>query len=187
MVPQAVIERCERGEERAQYEMYRLLHPLMISICRRYTRDRQLAVSRLNAAFLKVLTQLDKRRPEVPFTLWVRRITINTIIDDLRHAKAITTLEYDAPLDEVQVPAELNGYLEHMEADALQAMLLRVPEMSRHVFNLFALDGHAHAEIAAMLGISEGTSKWHVAHARSILRDAIATHQAAHTPKSLAR
>ena len=53
-------------------------------------------------------------------------------------------------------------------------MLTRVPPMSRNVFNLFAIDGYPHAEIAEMLGISEGTSKWHVSNARSILQNAIA-------------
>ncbi|MBK9417930.1 MAG: sigma-70 region 4 domain-containing protein [Flavobacteriales bacterium] len=48
------------------------------------------------------------------------------------------------------------------------------PDMSRKVFNLFAMDGYAHAEIAELLGISEGTSKWHVSHARQVLQQAIA-------------
>jgi len=72
-----------------------------------------------------------------------------------------------------------------MEAEAFAAMLLRVPTMSRNVFNLFAIDGFAHAEIAQMMGISEGTSKWHVSNARGILQQAIA--QLAITTNSNAR
>ena len=67
-----------------------------------------------------------------------------------------------------------NDYLRNMEADAFARLLERVPDMSRRVFNLFAIDGFAHAEIAEQLGISEGTSKWHVAHARQVLQQAIA-------------
>ena len=70
--------------------------------------------------------------------------------------------------------AEVNSYLGHMEVQELERMLERVPAMSRQVFNLFAIDGFPHAEIAGMLGISEGTSKWHVSNARSILQQALA-------------
>lgn len=62
---------------------------------------------------------------------------------------------------------EVNGYLNHMEAEAFADLLQRLPPMSRNVFNLFAIDGYAHAEVAELLGISEGPSKWHVSHARS--------------------
>jgi RNA polymerase sigma-70 factor (ECF subfamily) len=61
-----------------------------------------------------------------------------------------------------------------MESEALAALLDRVPDMSRKVFNLFAIDGYSHAEIATLLGISDGTSKWHVSHARRVLQQAIA-------------
>jgi RNA polymerase sigma-70 factor (ECF subfamily) len=68
-----------------------------------------------------------------------------------------------------------------MEAEAFAELLLRLPPMSRNVFNLFAIDGFAHKEIAELMGISEGTSKWHVSHARSILQQAITAQAAAHT------
>lgn len=83
--------------------------------------------------------------------------------------------------------ADINDYLKHMEAEAFAALLTRVPMMSRTVFNLFAIDGFSHAEIAGMLGLSEGTTKWHVSHARSVLRDAIATEALARTVKTVSR
>ena len=61
------------------------------------------------------------------------------------------------------------------DAEQLENLLQRLPPVSRQVFNLFALDGYSHAEISTMLGISEGTSKWHVSFARSQLRDWIKT------------
>jgi RNA polymerase sigma-70 factor (ECF subfamily) len=70
--------------------------------------------------------------------------------------------------------SHVNDYLHHMEAEAFATLLQRVPDMSRQVFNLFAIDGYPHAEIATMLNISEGTSKWHVSHARKVLQQAIA-------------
>lgn len=174
MVNEALIARCLREEPKAQYELYRALYPQMMSICRRYERNKQDAAARMNQGFLKILTSLDKRRPEVPFELWTRRIMINTVIDEYRKDKQRKESErLDAPLDQGTLQ-EVNDYLRNMEADAFARLLERVPDMSRRVFNLFAIDGFAHAEIAEQLGISEGTSKWHVAHARQVLQQAIA-------------
>jgi len=185
MVQETLIARCIREEPKAQYELYRALYGMMMSICSRYERNRQDATARMNQGFLKILQNIGKKRPEVPFDPWARRIIINTVIDGFRQErerKANETMDKEMGT----LPhAEVNDYLQHMEAEAFAAMLLRVPTMSRNVFNLFAIDGFAHAEIAQMMGISEGTSKWHVSNARGILQQAIA--QLAITTNSNAR
>jgi RNA polymerase sigma factor (sigma-70 family) len=173
MIGDELIARCVRGESKAQYELYKALYGMMMSVCSRYEHNRQDAVARMNQGFLKVLTNIDKRRPEVPFELWARRIMINTVIDEYRkNSQRKVQEKLDVPLDHGSL-AEVNGYLREMEADAFAELLNRVPEMSRKVFNLFAIDGYAHGEIAELLGISEGTSKWHVSHARQVLQRAI--------------
>lgn len=174
MVRDALIADCIRGEPRAEEELYRALYPLMMSICTRYERNRQDAAARMNQGFLKVLRNLHKRKPDVPFEPWVRRIVINTVIDGFRKDRSRRTTEtLDMPED-TSGSSDVNEYLRHMEAEAFADLLHRVPPMSRNVFNLFAIDGFSHAEIAGQLGIREGTSKWHVAHARTILQQAIA-------------
>jgi RNA polymerase sigma-70 factor (ECF subfamily) len=173
MVTEKLLARCARHETKAQYELYRVLYPMMMSICTRYERNRQDAADRMNQGFLKILQNLDHRRPEVPFEAWSRRILINTVIDAFRRERERRSTEIlDVPLDSSS-GSEINEYLKHMEAEAFARLVQQVPPMSRHVFNLFAIDGFAHAEIAELLGISEGTSKWHVSHARSILQQAI--------------
>lgn len=187
MIPETLITRCARQEPKAQYELYRALHGLMMSICMRYARNRQDAVARMNQGFLKVLQNIDRRRPEIPFDAWVSRILINTVIDGFRKERGRREMELvmDAP-DNGQA-ALANDYLRTMEAEAFARLLDGVPPMSRNVFNLHAIDGYGHAEIAEMLGISEGTSKWHVSNARSILQKAIARAAVASTPKTTVR
>ncbi len=173
MVPQSLIDRCLREEPKAQYELYQALYGHMMAICSRYERNKEDALDRMNQGFLKILTHLAKRRLEVPFEAWMRRIMINTVIDAYRNErerKAHETLE-DPP--DAMILTEANGYLQEMEAEAFAELLRRVPDMSRRVFNLFAIDGFTHAEIATLLGISTGTSKWHVSHARQQLQQAI--------------
>lgn len=177
MIDEQLIARCARQERKAQSELYRALYGMLMGICSRYERDRQEAMARLNQGFLKILTQLDRRRPEVPFEAWARRIMINTVIDGFRQDRQRRATERGLPTDAEAVDgmgdAVINGFLQRMEAEAFAELLLRVPPMSRNVFNLFAVDGYAHAEIATLLGISEGTSKWHVANARGILKKAL--------------
>ncbi|MBK8226172.1 MAG: sigma-70 family RNA polymerase sigma factor [Flavobacteriales bacterium] len=187
MVDAALIARCIKQEPKAQYALYRALYAPMMAICSRYERNRDDALDRMNQGFLKILSNLDKRRPEVPFELWTRRIMINTVIDSHRQGKQRRDMEsLDAPLDEGTL-SEVNDYLKQMDADAFADLLKRVPEMSRRVFNLFAIDGFAHNEIAQMLGISEGTSKWHVSHARQVLQHAIARLAAPALAKTVSR
>jgi RNA polymerase sigma factor (sigma-70 family) len=174
MIDQELIARCIRQDPKAQEALYRALYGTMMAICSRYERNKQDAVARMNQGFLKVLTNLGTRRPEVPFELWVRRIMINTVIDDFRKERQRKDVErMDTAIEDNDL-SHANEYLQHMEAEAFGALLQRVPDMSRQVFNLFAIDGYPHAEIATMLNISEGTSKWHVSHARKVLQQAIA-------------
>ena len=174
MVRDSLLADCIRKDPRAEHALYKAMYPMMMSVCSRYENNRQDAAARMNEGFLKVLTNLSKRRPEVPFEAWARRIMINTVIDNFRkerERKAHETME--VPVNE-NVGTEVNDYLRQMEADAFAELLLHVPEMSRKVFNLFAIDGFSHAEISEMLGISAGTSKWHVSYARQTLQQAIA-------------
>lgn len=174
MVTERLIAACIRRDRLAEQELYRALYPVMMSICSRYERNRQDAAARMNEGFLKVLVNLKKRKPEVPFEPWVRRIIINTVIDGFRKEKERKAMEtMDVPM-EASAGSEVNEYLRHMEAEAFAELLARVPEMSRKVFNLFAIDGFSHAEIAERLGISAGTSKWHVSNARQLLQRTIA-------------
>ncbi|MCB0758981.1 MAG: RNA polymerase sigma factor [Flavobacteriales bacterium] len=174
MDPENLITECIRRDPRAEQELYKKLYPMMMSICSRYEHNRQDASARMNEGFLKVLRNLKNRKTEVPFEAWVRRIMINTVIDAFRKERERKKQEtMDVPMEEI-AGAEVNRYLSQMEAEAFAELLTRVPEMSRKVFNLFAIDGFSHAEIAGMLGISTGTSKWHVSHARQTLQSAIA-------------
>lgn len=173
MIDERLIARCMQQERKAQSELYRAMYGMLMAICSRYEHNRQDALARLNQGFLKILTNLERRRAGVPFEPWARRIMINTVIDSFRQERERRDMEtLDIPT--AQDPSAMNSYLESMEGEAFAQLLQRVPAASRNVFNLFAVDGYSHAEIATMLGISEGTSKWHVSNARTILQRALA-------------
>ncbi|RMG82896.1 MAG: RNA polymerase sigma factor [Bacteroidetes bacterium] len=169
-----LIKDCRRGDRKAQFQLYRVCFPVLMGVCVRYQKDEREAGAVLNAGFLKILNNLDKYRPEVPFEAWIRRIMINTLIDDFRKNRKVNELiEYQDFMNNDNV----NEYLDFNEADLrfdaeqLEALIRALPPVSQKVFNLFAIDGYAHAEISELLGISEGTSKWHLHFARKKLQE----------------
>jgi RNA polymerase sigma-70 factor (ECF subfamily) len=176
VVEEQLLQECARHDRKAQYRLYAASYSFMMSICIRYTSSRDDAEDLLNRSFLKVLDNIGRYRPEVPFALWVRRITINTIIDEYRRRKKEReNLDY---VDFGDSPSEydatvVNSYLDKINAEEIQGLIDQLPPMSRRVFNLFAVDGYGHKEIGELLGMSEGTSKWHLNFARNRLKEQI--------------
>lgn len=172
----ALLKDCQRGDRRAQFQLYRSCFDVLMGICRRYSTDDAEASEWINLGFLKILTQLGKYRPEVPFSAWIRRIMINTVIDEFRRNRKVTELIETKDFSESpsrELPIDWNAADRQFDAEALEALIRTLPPMSRKVFNLFAIDGYSHAEIAQLLNISEGTSKWHLSSARKRIQELI--------------
>lgn len=170
-----LLKRCLREERKAQYELYRACHPVLWSICRRYQPDEQTALASLNMGFYKILSNLDRYKAETPFEAWVRRIMINLLIDEFRkNEKERQQVQYPDPRQWQVIDEELEAEAEALlSMEQLQAMIQLLPNMTRQVFNLYAIDGYRHKEIADWLSISEGTSKWHLAEARKRLQQMV--------------
>jgi RNA polymerase sigma-70 factor (ECF subfamily) len=119
-----------------------------------------------------VLTNIESYNPSVPFTAWIRRIAINTAIDDFRKNSKHNLIEYS---DEISTNENytINDYDLEIRAEELNNMILKLPKATKLVFNLFAIDGYSHKEIAEQLEISTNTSKWHVKEARKKLKEQI--------------
>lgn len=171
MVNEEIIQACIKKKRKAQFEMFKLCYAYLMAICRRYYSNKEDSEAILNKAFLKILDNLKKYRPEVPFKLWIRRIMINTIIDEFRKEKKYREKMHFSEMTVESKNSELNIAELNLDAAYLYKMLDNLPEMSRRVFCLYAIEGFKHLEIAEQLDITEGTSKWHVSNARSLLRE----------------
>jgi RNA polymerase sigma-70 factor (ECF subfamily) len=171
-----IIEACGRNDRKAQFEIYNLLFRDMMCLARRYRKNEDEAKSIVNDAFFKVFTQISSYRKEVPFILWVRRITINTVIDEFRKNKKMRDLEETTDFTDYaqtwSLPAEVINLAEQrlMSAD-VQRLIDALDEEEQVVFNLFEIEGYSHREIAAELGVSERTSKRYLNEARRKLKD----------------
>ncbi|RMG61910.1 MAG: RNA polymerase sigma factor [Bacteroidetes bacterium] len=167
---------CKKDDRRAQSELYRCCFPVLMAVCLRYASNQDDAVAALNLGFLKILRSLDRWKEHVPFEAWIRRIMINTMIDEYRKQRryeAHMTVQDFAEMPEAG-PVDFNEADRRLAAADIEALLHQLPPMSRQVFNLFAIDGYSHKDIAELLEISEGTSKWHVSAARKQLRRLLA-------------
>lgn len=172
LVESSLLKDCQNNGRRAQFELYHKCYGILMSICLRYEKNNQDAEELLNLGFLKIVTKLDKYQPQVPFEAWIRRIMINTIIDEFRkNKKAKETIEYTdfSGAHEARSVA-YNDADRAFDAEELEIMIRQLPPVSQKVFNLHVLDGYSHKEIAEQLDISVGTSKWHVSNARKLLR-----------------
>ena len=173
-VDDALLKACINGDRLAQSELYRQCFHILMGICNRYVKNQQDAMDQLNEGFLKILKNLHKRKKSVPFDAWIKRIMINTMIDFYRRQKRYKEKFYlasDLPnephFDQEKV---LNEAEVRMDAEEVEMCIKRLPDMTQQVFNLFVIDGYSHKEIAQLLHISVGTSKWHVSNGRTLLK-----------------
>ncbi len=173
IVDPLLLQAAHRGDRKAQYALYRDCFPVLMSVCVRHRRDDQEAAAAVNNGFLKIIQHLDRYDAEAPFVAWIRRIMINTLIDEFRRDKkwrAQTTFPEDMEREASNGTVDWNEAEQRLNVQHLESLLRRLPPMSQKVFNLFAVDGFSHREISDLLGISEGTSKWHVNQARRQLQ-----------------
>lgn len=178
-VDSELIARCWANDRRAHKQLYEIVYGFMMTICLRYRANREDARSSVNNAFLKVVTNLDKFKSEVPFAAWLSRITLNSVIDEYRRDKNRREHMLSTDFSERAPSGGQSGNEAalQMDAEALLVLIQQLPPTSQLVFNLFAIEGFSHQEISNQLGMSEGTSKWHVSFARKTLQDAIAKSQ----------
>lgn len=169
-----LIALCIKQDRKAEYELYKLTYSYLMSICLRYSRDKDTASESLNMGYLKILKNLGSYNPSIPFKAWIRRIMVNTLIDEYRRNKSEReNVVYVEEYYDNTNYSDVNEAMGKFSCSQIYDEINKLPEATRKVFNLFAVDGYSHKEIALMLNISEGTSKWHLNAARQKLKEQI--------------
>jgi RNA polymerase sigma-70 factor (ECF subfamily) len=163
-----LIELAVENNRQAQHQMYSKYSPKMLSVCRQYIKDLQQAEDIMITAFMKVFGNLNTFKHEGSFEGWIRRIMINECISFIRVHKKVKFIE-----DENYFEERFNNIESQFSIDDIQSLIDSLPEGYKMVFNLYCIEGFKHREIADLLGISEGTSKSQLSHARKILQDNI--------------
>lgn len=167
---------CLEGKREYQLALYKKFAPTMMSVCLRYTDSRNDAEDVMQEGFIKVFERIAQWQNTGALGGWIRTVMVNTALSHHRaHAKWNQTTDVD---DQHQLQAEEVSALGQMQAEELMKLIASMPIGYRTVFNLFAVEGFGHKEIAEMLGVTENTSKTQYLKARAWLQKAIAKHEA---------
>jgi RNA polymerase sigma factor (sigma-70 family) len=166
---QELIHGCARNERGAQEKLYHLFYPRMMGVVRRYIDHTEQAEEVLNNGFLRAFQKIDQYTFQGSFEGWLRKIVFHAVSDyvkqNSRYNEKIMLVEKDQYIEK--------DHADRMYYNELLEMVQSLPVATRSVFNMYVMEGLSHKEIGKVLGISEGTSKWHLSEGRRILKDKI--------------
>jgi len=166
-----LIKRCKAGERKAQELLYKRFASKMLGVCIRYAADRMEAEDMLQNGFIRVFQKINDYRGDGSFEGWVRRIMVHSSIEFYRkHHKLMQVVDLGEEAHEQSANPQVTASL---AAKDLMMLIQQLPPGYRIVFNLFAIEGYSHKEIAALAGITEGASKSQLSRARSVLKDQV--------------
>jgi RNA polymerase sigma-70 factor (ECF subfamily) len=163
-----LIIKCKKGNAKAQGDLYNLYSRKLFSLCLKYSRNYAEAEDSLQDAFLTIFKKVAQFNNKGSFEGWMKRIVINTALQKYRKQGYLDVVN-ENQIEEITVDVdELD-----VSVDFLLKIIQELPDRYRLVFNLYALDGYSHKEIAKTLAISQGTSKSNLSRARMILKERI--------------
>ncbi|MFC3198904.1 RNA polymerase sigma factor [Parapedobacter deserti] len=165
---QKYIAGCLKHERESQYALFRHFYSYAMGICRRYARQSDEASDILNESFLKIFNHIENYDRTRPFRSWIARIVTNTAIDFYRTSIRFSVHENVEEHEEV---ANATNVYDKLAYDDLLVLITELSPAYRTVFNLYAIDGYSHQEIADLLGITVGTSKANLHKARKKLQE----------------
>lgn len=164
MTENEIILGCTRQDRLSQHEAYKIYGAKVLGICKRYMKDRERAEEMVMNTFLLAFQKINQYKNDGSFEGWLLKIAVNCSLMELRKK---TNFNLEIPPDDIQLAAADEPPLHEND---IESMLKTLPEGARIVFNLYAIEGYKHAEIAKQLGISEGTSKSQLNYAKEKLK-----------------
>lgn len=167
-----LINACINKERWAQQQLYQEYYGKMMGVCLRYANNNEDARDILHEGFIKVFRNLHRYKPGTSLGAWIRRIMINTSIDYYR--KSIRRRTEDIEQAQHHSSHEVDA-ISRCSADEIMESVQKLSPAYRAVFNLYAIEGYPHKEIANKLGISESTSRSNLVKARAKLKIMLAS------------
>lgn len=163
-----LINDCKKNDIKAQEQLYRQYAPKLFSVCLKYSSNYTEAQDNLQDGFLVIFEKINQFSFKGSFDGWLKRIMVNTVLQKYRSERFLNLVDEEIK-DEID--EEIDE--EFVSIEFLMKIIQELPERYRLVFNLYAIDGYSHQEIADMLKINIGTSKSNLSRARMILKDKI--------------
>ena len=165
-----IIDGCIAGKEKYQSKLYEMYSDKMFAVCLYYSKNRCEAEDLLHDGFIKVFQNISQVRDYSLIDFWIRRVFVNCALAKFRK---LNLLQFEMDLPEPLDNLEYDTVIDALSAQDIIALIQTLSPQYRVVFNLYAIDGYSHKEIAEMLNISESTSKSNLSRARAILQDKV--------------
>jgi len=164
-----LLRACVKQEPRAQRTLYELYSPKMLTVCIRYVGDKERARDILHDGFITVFEKIDSYNGTGSFEGWLRRIFVNTALMSLRKGDVLKFSDELSDVGrELSVESTVLGKISSQE---LLRLISQMPAGFRAVFNMYAIEGYSHQEIAKEFKISEGSSRSQLSRARVWLQE----------------
>ena len=176
-----MIQGCKRGDPDAQEALYKKYSSRMKMICLRYVRNSFDAEDLFHESLIKIFNKIHTYSGQGSFSGWINSITVHTAIDYYHKENKLknTNQEYGTSVDTgtgEEGDDQFKKIAAQLQVDDLLAIINKLPEGYRMVFNLYAIENYSHKEISKLLHISEGTSKSQLSKARKHLKEWILNH-----------
>ena len=164
-----LIQGCIRNERTAQEKVYKLFYPRMMALVKRYIDHEMQAEEVLNNGFLRAFQKVEQYTFQGSFEAWLRKIVFHAVSDyvkqNIKYNEKVVLVEKDQLIHK--------DHADRLYYNQLLELVQTLPGATRAVFNMYVMEGFSHKEIGKTLGISEGTSKWHLSEGRRILKEKI--------------
>ena len=165
-----LMQGCKAGDRKMQEQLYKQTSAKMLAVCMRYAKDRMEAEDSLQLGYIKIFQKIKEYRGEGSSEGWIRRIMVNTAIESYRrNIKAMNVV----PIEDAYEQPSTGFDFSKLGMQDLLKIIQKLADGYRLVFNMYAIEGYSHKEIAELLGISEGASKSQLSRARAILKEEI--------------
>lgn len=172
-IHQDIIDRCRSGEQKAQFQLYKLYYKAMYNTCLRIVNDSLEAEDIMQESFLKAFEKINLYKGEVSFGAWLKKIVINHSLDELRKRKletnSIEESVYDIKDEEHWDSSEESS----LKVEEIREEIKKLPDGYRIVLSLYLIEGYDHDEISEILKISSSTSRSQFARAKKKLIDSL--------------
>jgi RNA polymerase sigma factor (sigma-70 family) len=178
-----LIEGCRAQHALAEKYLFERYFGLFLAVTFRYANDRSEAVAMLNDAFLQIFQSINRYQATGSFRAWMKVIVVRTALKHVRSKAQFSTVSDDfasehplslqrSPVDKGVLTDSNEAFLS-LDSEYILQAIQKLPPATRTVFNLYEIEGYTHAEVAELLNISVGTSKWHLADAKKKLQNLI--------------
>jgi RNA polymerase sigma factor (sigma-70 family) len=170
-----IIEGCIANDRRSQRLLYEAVYPILIRVGYRYFKNEDEVMEVVTNSYLKIIKNIKQVNNAMQPEAWVHRIGVNTAIDVYRSKKTYqSNVKLEASFEEHAMDymmVDTNSIDKELNSRHIVQMIQELPDLTREVLNLFAIDGFGHTEICEMLGISNEMSRWHLYKGRKIMAE----------------